>query len=807
MADPTLDQQGRQIRVAKSPLGNPDALIATQLVGAEGLSRPFRFVVDFVSTTASIPPEQVLGKPMGLMVFGAQVGGATTTRLVHGRVARWAELGSGAAKLTRYRAELVPWLWMLSLSADCRTFEKKSVQEIVEAVCTGAGFTDFRFRLTGALPKLEYVAQYQESNLDFVSRLLEEHGLYYAFEFASDKHTLVISDSVGSMVPTGVVDTLKVSPGTTRPLAGVPLVTPAGRAAGQKASAAAGSAAGGAAGSLVGTLLGPLGASVGGLAGSAAGGLVGGWVSDIVDSVMDALFGDGTTPAANAVVDLVRERVVHTKSVAARDFHLLRAADSASAASTHPGVDGERFAFLGDLAGTPAAGEAAAVTKRRIEVAESGHVVLRGTSTACTLTPGTRVTVSGGPLGEGGDELHVIEVAHVAVAGDVRSGESADGRYANEFVAIPSAAPYRPERATARPSVRGTQTALVVGTGGSAQVDVDAQGRVLLQFPWDRGDGKAGKSQHRVHVAAPWAGAGWGTTHLPRIGQLVLVEFLEGDPDRPIVTGRVYSQNHAFPYALPENKTQSGTKSRSLGEGAGAENFNELRFEDKKGSEHVFLQAEKDFTINVKHDRMATVAHFDYTTVAGGEGGAKGEMRYEVVQGDQFLLTKEGNQMVAVQKGKQVVWNQEGNQVFRIDQGNQETVLKQGDRTVEVQQGDNTRTISGADATSCDTQAVTAQQTITLEANSKIELKCGGSTITLEPSAITLKVGGSSAKLEAAQVTITSPQVTVKGNAKVALQGPMVEVSADAMLTLKGAMTQVTGSGMLKLGGGVTMAG
>ena len=197
MSDTAFDQHGRHIQVAKSPLDDPDALLATRVVGSEGLSRPFRFVVDFVSSKPAIPPAQVLGKPMGLMLFGAAQGEVTPTRLVHGRIARWAELGGGGPRLAHYRTELVPWFWMLGLSADCRTFEKKSVQEIVEAVCTGAGFTDLRFRLTASLPKLEYVAQYQESNFDFVSRLLEEHGLYYAFEFASDKHTLVISDSTG----------------------------------------------------------------------------------------------------------------------------------------------------------------------------------------------------------------------------------------------------------------------------------------------------------------------------------------------------------------------------------------------------------------------------------------------------------------------------------------------------------------------------------------------------------------------------------------------------------------------------------
>ncbi|MDF1504622.1 type VI secretion system tip protein TssI/VgrG [Roseisolibacter sp. H3M3-2] len=812
MADPiTLDQHGRVLQVTSAPLPN-DALVAVRLAGSEGLSRPFRFVVDFVSTKAQVPPADVLGKPLGLIVYGNVIGkDVISTRLIHGRVARWAELGTnGVTKLTRHRVELVPWLSMLALSSTCRTFEDKSVEEICTIVFNEAGFRGlYKFRFTTRPPKLPYVVQYQESDLAFVSRLLEEEGLYYAFEFQSDRHLLVISDSVGSVIPEGSVATLTLGTRAGRPpIAQVPiigpLIGPAGALGqqGLKAGAAKGKeeAVAGAR-SVIGTLLGPLGAGIA----TAGGGLAGAAVGGLIDAFVDWLLTDSTPLPANCVTEVVRERAVHSATVAASDFHLLRAPDAVTATSRHPGAQGGAYEYLGDLAGTAAAGVSDPVTKRRIRLAEAGHDVVRGASQAVSLTPGTRVTLAAGLLGAAAVEVHVTEVAHVMEAADPYGGEaSKTPKYVNEFTAIPVGTPFLAPRETPRPSVRGTQTAKVVGAGDEGAIDVDANGCVLLQFPWDHGDGKEGKSQHRVHVASLWAGAGWGEVHLPRLGQLALVEFLEGDPARPIVTGRVYSQNHPRPYALPDDKTQSGIRSRTVG--GGAENFNELRFEDKKDAELVFAQAERDLTTKVKRnetrtvgvDRTTTVQHKDHLTVVGGSGDKKGEMLYEVTEGDQT---------VSVTKGDQLFLNTEGQQTLRAQKGDQHFVVDQGARKIEVKQGDNTRAISGGDSTDCDTQKVTAQQTITLTANTKIELKVGGSTITLEPAKIELKTGASKVTLDPSGVKVEGPMVGVKGTAQVKIEAPMVDVAAQAMAQVKGAMTQITGSGLLKLGGGVTMAG
>ncbi len=709
-----VQQAGRPL-TASTPLGK-DVLVPDQLVGFEELSHPYVFTVEFSSAEPAISPAELLGKPIGLEVQRLEGG----TRHFHGLVRRFTNSGVIAATgRTRYSAELVPWLWMLSLSNDARTFEKKTALEIVNAVFAGAGYSDHKSRVTAAPPELAYVVQYGETNLAFVSRLLEAAGLYYTFEFTEDKHTLVISDAKGSAVPAGARATVPMA-ATLR----------AGRAAAQP----------------------------------------------------------------EAVMRAAREYAVHAQSVALADFHLLRAADTGSTPSKAPGAHGERYAFLGALSGTPTAGITAAEATRQMEAEEAGGDVVHGASTCATFAAGTRVTITGGPFGSGGAELHIVRVEHVVSIGDYVAGGNNTFTLENTFAAIPAATPFRPPRETPRPSVQGNQTALVVGTGGAAQIDVDKDGCVLLEFPWDRGAGKGGKSQHRVHVASLWSGAGWGAVQLPRIGQQVLVEFLEGDPGRPIVTGRVYSNNHAHPYALPDNKTQSGLKSRSVG--GGADNFNELRFEDKQGSEHVYLQAEKDMQVHVKHDETRDVLHDRTTTIKNNDVRtvSEGNDTHTVSKGKQTIEVSEGDQEVTVKTGKQTITVND-DQTLTVKTGNRSTIVDTGNDELTVKTGHVTiKATAGA---------------ITIQASA------GAITIEAPAQGITLKSGPSSIEVKPAGITVKAVQVAIEGQAQASLKGAMVSVEGQAQAALKGALVsvqaqaiaQVTGSAMLKMGGGITMVG
>src|SRR2546427_1126434 len=221
--------------------------------------------------------------------------------------------------------------------------------------------------------------------------------------------------------------------------------------------------------------------------------------------------------------------------------------------------------------------------------------------------------------------------------------ESEPLKYQNSFVAIPYSVPFRPPRTKHRPVVRGSQTAVVVGKSGE-EIWTDKHGRVKVQFHWDRNGKKNEDSSCWVRVATSWAGKSWGFIQIPRMGQEVIVDFLEGDPDRPIITGRVYNAEQTPPYTLPGDQTQSGVKSRSS-KGGGTDNFNEIRFEHKKGSEQIVIHAEKDEQVDVENDRTESVGHDEDTTI--------GHDRTQKGQNDE-TITIGGNRTESVDKDEQI---------------------------------------------------------------------------------------------------------------------------------------------------------
>jgi type VI secretion system secreted protein VgrG len=241
---------------------------------------------------------------------------------------------------------------------------------------------------------------------------------------------------------------------------------------------------------------------------------------------------------------------------------------------------------------------------------EAPHLVVRGASTCRAFTPGYRFDLEGHPSQSMNKAYVLTEAQHVASVGEsYLTGASADAeeRYSNTFTCIPHDVPYRPPRITPRPIVQGPQTAIVVGPGGE-EIHTDKYGRVKVQFHWDREGKRNESSSCWIRVSHPWAGKSWGAISIPRLGQEVIVDFLEGDPDQPIITGRVYNAEQMPPYELPANQTQTGIKSRSS-KGGSTDNFNEIRFEDKKGSEEVYIHAEKDENIVVEHDQTIAVGN------------------------------------------------------------------------------------------------------------------------------------------------------------------------------------------------------
>jgi type VI secretion system secreted protein VgrG len=306
--------------------------------------------------------------------------------------------------------------------------------------------------------------------------------------------------------------------------------------------------------------------------------------------------------------------------------------------------------------------------------------------------------------------------------------------YRNTFESVPSSVVYRPARVTRKPVISGVQSAVVVGPSGE-EIYSDKYGRVKVQFFWDRDGKKDQNSSCWLRVSQDWAGKNWGAVFIPRIGQEVLVDFLEGDPDRPLITGRVYNAEQMPPYALPDNQTQSGVKTRSS-KGGGTANFNEFRFEDKKGSELVFLHAEKDLTMEVENDEKRTVMNDRTVDISNNE----------------TQTVDKGNETLTLNKGNQTTTLKMGNQSTTLDIGNQDITLKTGNQTTKVNLGK-----------------------ISEEAMQSIELK----------------VGQSSIKIDQMGVTIKGMMINIEGQIQVQVKGTIVQVNGNAMLILKGGITMI----------------
>jgi type VI secretion system secreted protein VgrG len=673
----TYTQEGRLLS-ATTTLGT-DVLLLTAFSGEERLSRLFRYELEFLSDNESIAAKDVVGKPVGWSVHQT-VYGLEQPRYFHGVVSRFAAGPRGYREMRTYRAEVVPWFWFLTHTADCKIFQNKSTPDIVKAVFAAFGFQDYKDSLKGSYSPREYCVQYRETAFQFVSRLLEEEGIFYWFQHEEAKHTLVLADQASSYF------TLPESPVPYAP------------------------------GSLVPSHV----------------------------SAWEHRYAFRTGKWTNT------------------DYNFETPATSllATTSTVVPLPDAPKYEVF-DYPGlyqVKSAGDG--VVKVRMGEEEAGYDSAEGASRCVTFTPGGKFTLQDYGVDAENQDYLVTAIRHTAVDGSITGrGES---RYDNTFRCIPASVLFRPERVTPKPFVHGPQTAVVVGPSGE-EIYVDKYGRVKVQFFWDRVGKKDENSSCWIRVAQHWAGKNWGIVFHPRIGQEVVVDFLEGDPDRPLITGRVYNAALMPPYDLPANMTQSGVKTRSS-KGGGTANFNELRFEDKKGSEDIFFHAEKDFHREVENDDDLKVFHDQTITI-------KNNRTEEVQEGDEKVTIDKGNRTVTVSTGNDTHDVKTGNRQVTVETGNDSHDIQKGNRAVTIDMGNDTLTIKMGNQTT------------------KLNL---GASSTEAMQSITLKVGQNS-------VTIDQTGVTIKGM--------MVSIEGQIQTSVKGVMTQVQGSAMLQLSGGMIMIG
>jgi len=384
----------------------------------------------------------------------------------------------------------------------------------------------------------------------------------------------------------------------------------------------------------------------------------------------------------------------------------------------------------------------------RVEEMRHQFDLFEGESNAAGLATGGLFRLSGHPRADQNQEYLIVGASYRVEESPAESELAQTELFSVRLTAIPSAQNYQAPRHTPKPIVQGPQTAIVVGKAGE-EIHTDKYGRVKVQFHWDRYGTNDQNSSCWVRVSHPWAGKGWGMIAIPRIGQEVIVEFLEGDPDRPIITGRVYNADQMPPYALPGNMTQTGIKTRST-LGGGVANFNEIRFEDKKGDEQLYIHAEKNQDIEVENDETHSVGNDRKKTVDHDETTHVKHDRTETVDNNETITigndrteTVNGNEKINIAKNR--TESVTGNENVSITGNRDESV--QGNETVSVT-GKLDHSIMGA-------ASYTSPTSITLNV--------GGSTVEIKPTSITLSFGASSIKIDAMGIAQMGPKISLNG--------------------------------------------
>jgi type VI secretion system secreted protein VgrG len=539
----------------KTPLGD-DALLLDSFTGWERVSTPYRYTLRVLTGDPNVKMKDLMGKPAVLSLRLDE----DKERHIHGHISRMKLLESGEDGMAVYEAEMVPWLWFLTLYSNCKIFQNKSVPDIVEQVFKDRGFTDYTLNLQGSFPPREYCVQYRETDFNFVSRLLEDEGIFYFFEQSESKHTLVLGNSTNAFAACPDMSVVRYQPS------------------------------------------------------------VGGRLDE------------------DTIAGIEHEYRVNTGKASLTDYDFEKPdtdlyATLAGAAEGRGRQEGEYYDSPG-LYQSKADGDKYA--RNRLEEREAQLVTVRGNGNVMAFQCGYKFTLKEHFRDEANQDYSLIALQQHGRNTSYSSGPEEPFEYSNSFECIPNSVPFRPPRLARKPVIHGSQTAVVVGKAGE-EIWPDAYGRVIVQFFWDREGHGDEKSSCWIRVAQGWAGKKWGSIYIPRIGQEVVVSFEEGDPDRPLITGSVYNKDQEVPYTLPDEKTKSTLKSMSSKGGGG---FNEFRFEDLKGSEQIFLHAEKDLHERVKNDR--------FETIIGSTNLMVTKDNSEQIKGDHHLqITGDQNQKIS----------------------------------------------------------------------------------------------------------------------------------------------------------------
>jgi type VI secretion system secreted protein VgrG len=632
-----------------TPLG--DALRPTALQASEAISTLFTISVTMLSTQAAIDANTMLYQPVCVKLHRPPA----TDRYFHGIVRHFAAVGLPTRGYWTYQAELVPKLWFMGQTEDCRIFQNVAIADILTALFSENGITDTQFKIYGAKPVRDYITQYNETDLAFATRLMEEAGYYYFFVHGSSGHTLVLTDRNQAFAVLAQPTHHVVAAG------GNAEILTSWRQLGSTATGAV-------------TLL--------------------DYDPENPDTLPTGNTTTTRTPAGASLRDVFRWPAL-----------------------------------------TVQASDAVARSKLRIEAAEARAALFEATGSDQAMVPGGKFTIARDPFSQAQGVEYVVRSVSHAAQDDTWIAGAGEPSYSNSLTAFPAATTWREPMTTPRPVMAGIHAAIVLGNSGE-EIHSERLARVKIRFFWDHRADATAATVCWVRVLQPWSGNTWGWQHLPRVGTEVGVAFMDGDPDRPVMVGCFYNNDMMPVFPVPDQQTKSGIRTRSTA-GGGTSDFSEFSFDDKKGSELVFLHAQKDAFTEIENNQTLTVDNCRMVTIKQDE---------TVDIGNNQLLTVKVNRTT------------------EVTQGNDKLTVKAGNLAVET-------TMGGITHTTLQDYAVKSNT-----GNVKIDAL----------QSIVLTVGANSVKIDQEGITVSGLMVKVQGQVMVQVQGTMTQVSGDAMLTLKG---------------------
>ena len=697
-----ITQDKRPLKV-NTPLGK-DAIFITSFSAREGISQLFQYYLELIAPNdTDVSFDQLLGQKVTVELATLQ----DKSRFFNGIVSRFSQ-GQRDQQFTTYRAEVVPQFWLLTRKWESRIFQHISVPDILKKVLEGIATA---FEIVGNFEKRDFCVQYRETDFNFASRLMEEEGIFYYFRHTSDEHKMVLTNNSAGLsdVPDQSTVVFDEIFGGRRPDLRIFSWSKVQEMRAGKYT------------------------------------------------LFDHCFEQPQShlEASKTIQDSVQVgTVTHKLKVGGNDK--LEIYD-------YPGEYAQRFDGI-DKSGGEQPAEVQKIfqdNQRTVGIRMQQEAVpsieITGSSNCSQFMSGFTFTLDRHFNANG--KYVLTTVMHTARMSNFASGGVGDFQYSNSFTCIPAALPYRPARSTFRPVVQGTQTAVVVGPAGE-EIFTDKYGRVKVQFHWDRDGKNDADSSCWVRVGQNWAGKRWGASFWPRIGQEVIVDFLEGDPDQPIIIGSVYNVDQMPPYLGngldPKHKNDnkvSGIKSNTT---PGGQGYNEIRFDDNKGKEEVFLHAERNLEMTTKNDSLARTLGNRHQIIGNEKDGSKSGDQREMVYKDKHIKIHH-NQVEQIGDSMQLlvggIDSGEGNQDIVIKGTKKESIGKDdhlhvtGNRNEKIDGGQSLNVGGSQQEKIGMKHAVDAGQeihiksgmTIVIEAGLQLTLKVGPNFVDIGPTGVSIQ--------------------------------------------------------------------